>query len=317
MAKKNKIQFQSGLSLADFLSQYGTDEQCRAALFQLRWQSGFQCPQCGDTKYCEIRDRKIYQCNNCRTQTSLTSQTIFADTKLPLTTWFLGIYFVTQSKDGISSLNLSRTLGISPTAALRMKHKLQQVMKERDDSRPLGGLLLIDDAYWGGKKRDGKRGRGASGKMPFVAALSITSEGNPLYLRMSHLGAFSKTEVSSWAQKHLNAGSLVVSDGLNCFPGVKQAACNHEPIITSSGVSEYDEFKVFKWLNTMIGNVKNAIHGTYHAVSEKHLPRYLAEFCYRFNRRFQLGDMINRLAYGALRTPPMPQRLLKLAEIRW
>jgi len=67
----------------------------------------------------------------------------------------------------------------------------------------------------------------------------------------------------------------------------------------------------------MIGNVKNAIHGTYHAVSKKHLPRYLAEFCYRFNRRFQLNAMVDRRVYVALRTPPMPQRLLKLAAVRW
>jgi hypothetical protein len=85
---------------------------------------------------------------------------------------FLGIYLITQAKDGISSLNMARTLGISSHAALRMKHKLQQAMKERDDSLPLDGLVLMDDAYWGGKKRDGKRGRGASGKMPFVVALS-------------------------------------------------------------------------------------------------------------------------------------------------
>jgi len=207
-------------------------------------------------------------------------------------------------------------MGISANAALRMKHKLQQVMKERDDSQPLYGLLLMDDAYWGGKKRDGIRGRGASGKMPFVAVLSITPKGHPISLRLSHLQGFTQQEITSWASKHLSPGSFVVSDGLNCFPGVKQAECGHEPIITCSG-TEYDEFKVFKWVNTMIGNVKNAIHGTYHAVSEKHLPRYLAEFCYRFNRRFQLHEMVNRLVYVALRTPPMPQRLLRLAEVRW
>ena len=64
----------------------------------------------------------------------------------------------------------------------------------------------------------------------------------------------------------------------------------------------------------MIGNVKNAIHGTYHAVSERHLPRYLAEFCYRFNRRFDLPAMLPRLGHVATRTPPMPERLLRLAE---
>lgn len=313
---KNKVQFQPGLSLTQFLSQYGTEEQCRTALFRMRWPGGFTCPDCGHTGYCEIRSRKVYQCHRCHLQTSLTCGTILANTKLPLTTWFLGIYFITQSKDGISSLNLSRTLGISANAALRLKHKLQQVMKERDDSQPLEGLLLLDDAYWGGKKRDGKRGRGATGKMPFVAALSITSEGHPTALRLSHVTGFSQEEIAAWSRKHIAPDSLVVSDGLNCFPAVKQADCDHEPIITSSG-TEYDEFNVFKWVNTMIGNVKNAIHGTYHAVSKRHLPRYLAEFCYRFNRRFQLGQMVSRLAYVALRTPPMPQRLLKLAESRW
>jgi len=313
---KNKIQFQQGLSLTQFLSQYGSEEQCRTALYKMRWPNGFVCPSCGCKQYCEISSRKVFQCNRCHSQSSLTSETIFADTKLPLKTWFLGIYFITQSKDGISSLNLARTLGISANAALRMKHKLQQVMKERDDCQPLHGLLLIDDAYWGGKKRDGKRGRGASGKMPFVAALTINSAGHPKALKLSHISGFTQQEISAWAAKHLCPGTLVVSDGLNCFPGVTQADCNHEPIVTHDG-PEYDEFKVFKWVNTMIGNIKKAMHGTYHSISKKHLPRYLAEFCYRFNRRFRLHEMVNRLAFVALRTPPMPQRLLKLAEIRW
>jgi len=112
---------------------------------------------------------------------------------------------------------------------------------------------------------------------------------------MSHISGFTKSEITSWALKHLNHGSLVISDGLKCFPGVKESACDHETIITTTD-SGYDEFKVFKWINTMIANIKNAIHGTYHAVSENHLPRYLAEFCYRFNCRFQLEEMVNRFA---------------------
>ena len=74
---------------------------------------------------------------------------------------------------------------------------------------------------------------------------------------------------------------------------------------------------VIKHLNTVLGNVKNAMRGTYHKASSQHLPRYLAEFCYRFNRRFNLEAMISRLAHAAVRTPPMPQRLLKMAEVRW
>jgi transposase-like protein len=312
---KNKIQFQRGISLHHFLSQYGTEQQCYATLFSMRWPEGFKCPYCGCSKYCMIRSRKVYQCHRCHSQTSVINDTIFAATKLPLRIWFLGIYLISQSKVGMSSLSLSRTLGISANAALRMKHKLQQAMKERDDSKPLNGLILMDDAYWGGKKKDGMRGRGASGKMPFVAALSVSPEGHPLFLRLSHLSGFTKQEIAEWSSKHLAPGTVVASDGLNCFPGVREADCYHAPINTCG--TEYDEFKVFKWVNTMIGNVKNAIHGTYHSVSKNHLPRYLAEFCYRFNRRFQLDEMVDRLISVALRTPPMPQRLLKLAEVRW
>ena len=70
----------------------------------------------------------------------------------------------------------------------------------------------------------------------------------------------------------------------------------------------------FKWVNTITGNVKTALHGVFHALSKKHFSRYLAEFCYRFNHRIDLKQMVPRFGYVAVRTPPMPQRLLKLAE---
>jgi ISXO2-like transposase domain/Transposase zinc-ribbon domain len=313
---KNSIQFQKGLSLSQFLSQYGTDEKCYQALYRLRWPNGFICPRCGRKGYCEIRARHLCQCNYCRLQTSVTSRTILAATKLPLPVWFLAIYLLTQSKDGISSLNLARTLGVSANTALKIKYKLQQTMKERDDSQSLNRLILIDDAYWGGKKQDGKRGRGASGKTPFVASISLTSKGRPNRMRLSRVTGFLKDEIAAWARKHLSPFCVVISDGLNCFPGVTAASCDHEAVITHTDKG-YDENKIFKWVNIMIGNVKNALHGTYHHVSAKHLPRYLAEFCYRFNRRYDLHEMVDRLVYVAMRTPPMPQHLLKLAEFRW
>ena len=75
--------------------------------------------------------------------------------------------------------------------------------------------------------------------------------------------------------------------------------------------------QALNWVDTMLGNVKNAIHGTYHAIRPKHLPRYLAEFSYRFNRRFDLASMLPRLATAAAQTRPMPYRLVTLAEAHW
>ena len=110
------------------------------------------------------------------------SGTLFAHSKLPLTTWFLAIYFVTQEKNGISALELSRLLGISYNATWRLKQKLMQAMKERDDEIPLVDYVQIDDAYWVGVRR-GVRGRGAKGKRPFIAAVSINDEGHPVGMR--------------------------------------------------------------------------------------------------------------------------------------
>jgi len=130
---------------------------------------------------------------------------------------------------------------------------------------------------------------------------------------MTVVKGFRLSEISKWAKQHLQPGSLVVSDGLACFTAVKEAGCFHDSIITGGGHQSVTK-EEFTWVNTMIGNVKNAVTGTYHAIKPQHLPRYLAEFCYRFNRRFQLKDMLPRFVYVAVRTPPMPNRLLKLAE---
>ncbi len=313
---KNVIQFQKGLSLIEFISQYGTNNQCYRVLFDMRWPRGFVCPECGNIHYYELKTRKIFQCAGCHRQTSLTSGTIFDNTKLPLNIWFLGIYLITQSKDGISSLNLARTLGISANAALRMKHKLQHVMKKREEKQPLVGFIQIDDSYIGGKSRGGKRGRGASNKTPFIAAVATDKKGRPRQMRFSQVASFSKHEIFLWAKKHLAPGSVVVTDGYRCFNGIKDAGFSHQGIVTGGGPESVD-IEEFKWVNTMLGNVKNAIRGSYHAISRKHIPHYLAEFCYRFNRRFQLREMVRRLAYVALQTPPMPVKFLKLAESRW
>lgn len=310
---KNKVQFQVGYSLPAFFKDYGTNEQCEAALFQWKWPSGVVCPYCGSTHYCALKSRKVYQCNQCHHQTSLISGTIFENTNLPLSCWFLAIYLVTQSKTGISALALKRQLGVSYNTAWSIKQKIMQVMKERDDTKPLSGMIQLDDVYWGGEQHGGSRGRGSENKTPFVVAVATNAEGHPISMNMNVVEGFQLTEISRWAKQHLHAGSTVVSDGLACFRAVTEAGCEHIPIVTGGGPKSVEK-EEFYWVNTMIGNVKNAITGTYHAINPRHLPRYLAEFCYRFNRRFDLENLFPRFVYIAARTPPMPNRLLSLAE---
>ena len=283
------------------------------ALFKLRWPNGFVCPQCGNDTYCELQSRKVYQCSHCHTQTSLTSGTIFASTKLPLTQWFLSIYLLTQRKNSISPRQLMREIGVSYNTAWKIKHKLMQVMLERQQGAVLSGRIEIDDAYIGGE-RSGKPGRGAHHKAPFIAVVETDAQTNkPQRIQLRAVTGFRSADIERYAKTYLTPGCLVISDGLACFNAVEKASCIHVPIISPGG-RKGAQHPLFKWVNTLLGNVKNAITGILHSVSLKHVPRYLAEFEYRFNRRYRLGDMIERLTYVGLRTPPMPYRLLRLAE---
>ncbi len=306
---KNKVQFQRGLSLPEFLQRYGTEGQCRESLQRMRWPREFQCPSCGHAGYCRLTQRPVLQCNRCKRQVSLTAGTVFAQTKLPLRTWFLAIYLLTQHKNGLSALALGRQLGVSPNTAWLVKHKLMQAMVERDDPKALTHLVQIDDAYWGGERHGGGTGRGSPGKTPFVAAVQLSTQGFPLAMRMDVLRGFRKKTLATWAKRHLAKDTLVVSDGLNCFPGVTAAKCSHMVMPTGGGPASV-KHPMFRWVNTVLGNVKNSMHGTYHALKPKYLQRYLSEFCYRFNRRFHLQDLIPRLIYAAAHTPPLPYRLL-------
>lgn len=176
---KHRIQRQKGLSLPRFLELFGTEENCRAKLFMIRWPDGFICPRCSCTHFYAVNTRNLYQCKNCKHQTSLISGTIFEASKLPLTTWFLAIYFITQSKGGVSGLHLRRLLGISVNAAFRLKQKIQHVMKSADDRLLLENLVELDDVYWGGKKKAENGDAVQQGKPPFLLQSPIMTKGIP------------------------------------------------------------------------------------------------------------------------------------------
>jgi transposase-like protein len=299
-----------GLSEAEFRERFGTEEARRRALFEMRWREGLTCPGCGGRSFCELKTRKLFQCNRCKRQVRLTAGTVFQDTKLPLTTWFAAIYHLTQSKGGVSSIELGRRLGVKQGTAWLMTHKLMRAMASREAAEPkLSGRVEVDDAYLGGERPGGKRGRGAAGKTPFVAAVETTPEREPRRLRLSVVKGFRKKEVEKLAKAAIEPGSDVVSDGLSCWPAVEKAGCSHRPMVTGAG-KRAASWSPFRWVNTALGNIKTAIVGTYHHVSPRHAPSYLASYAYRLNRRRQLDSIVERLAWAAVRTAPQPYRVV-------
>jgi transposase-like protein len=302
--------------MRDFQRQYGTDEQCEAALFASRWPNGWVCPRCQCARYsCTHNGRRLWECLECGYQCSSIVGTVFERTKLPLSVWFLAIYLMTQSKNAVSALELKRQLGVSYKAAWLMKHKLLQTMLLREDSRRLDGRVQIDDAYLGGEKA-GKPGRGSENKTAFVAAVQTSANGRPLFMSLKQVASFTKEALTQWADKSLMPTAHVVSDGLWCFGAVTQTAATHERHVVGHGRQAVKRPE-FHWVNTMLGNLKTSLNGTYHAIKHaKYADRYLAEFAYRFNRRFDLAAMVPRLLRAAVTTKPQPLSVLRVSEPR-
>ena len=131
-------------------------------------------------------------------------------------------------------MDLMRKIGVSYNAAWRMKHKIMQAMMEREDKKPLAGLVQVDDVYLGGV-REGKRGRGAAGKTPFVAGLEPTGEWLPHKIKFRTVAGFRLKAIESWCRRNVAPGSRVHSDGLSCFGAVAAAGCLHVPVVTGGG----------------------------------------------------------------------------------
>ena len=293
-----------GPSEAQFRDAYGSEEQCRAVVEKLRWPGGFVCPLCGGAEGEWLRTRPKIQCRACRHRVSLTAGTVFHATKLPLTSWFLAMWLIATAKNGISSVELGRRLGIKQTNAWALKQKVMAVMTGRENAERLDGRIEMDDAYLGGH-RPGRRGRGAAGKQPFVAAVSTGDERQPRKTKLLPVKGFRKREVKRLVSEHLASTSRLVTDGLSCWTAAAEAGLEHRAMATGGG-KRAAGWSPFRWVNTTLGNVKAAIAGTCRRISPEHAGRYLASYAWRYNRRFQLDSLIPRLVHSAVRTAPLP-----------
>ena len=301
----NNIQKQKGISLIDFLERFDSEEKCERYLEKLKWGKGFICSKCGGAKYYKSKTkngRLFYRCksNGCKHRNHLLVGTMFQSTKLPLKKWFLAIYFMTQGKKGISTLDLMRKLNVKEDTAHLMKLKIMALMESREDGTRLESLIQIDDAYYGGK-HEGKSGRGSENKQAFLAAVSTDEEGPPLKVKLKPLKSFTKAGVANFAKKFLAKGAKVFSDALNAFNFFSESEDYEHYRTNMSKGNKKENYKKFNSINTLIANLKSFIGGIHHCVSEKYLVKYFAEFQYRFNRRFDLKALPDRFFYTSVR----------------
>ena len=283
------------MTLIEFQTSYGTEEQCRQHLFNKRWPDGFVCPKCGHKEYFNIASRNLYQCKACNHQASVTAGTIMDKTRTPLVKWFMAIYLIAEDKRGISALALKSKLGVSYTTAWVMSNKIRFAMGKRDAEYDLSGVVEIDDAFFGASSEGGKRGRGTD-KTAVLVSVSLTDEGKPKFAKMEVVETLDGETVTEFANNFLAKGSEVRTDGLPIYSPL----ANNGYLLVQKNYDPKKQPEHLHWTHIFISNAKAFIDGTFHGLDPLHMQRYLDEFCYRLNRRWFTSDIFSRLVNACI-----------------
>jgi transposase-like protein/ribosomal protein L37AE/L43A len=288
---------------AEFDARFATESACRAYLTQLRWPEGFRCPACRGAKAWAVRG-VLWQCSRCGRQTSVTAGTVFQDTRIPLTTWFRAMWWITSSKTGSSALALQQLLGLgSYQTAWAWLHKLRRAMVRPGRER-LSGHVEVDEALVGGL--GGGRGRSTARKALIVVAAEEVGHGIGR-IRMRRIPDASANTLQAFIDEAIEPGSDVHTDGWDGYERVKSGGYRHR-VSYLRGHHELAS-QLLPRVHRVVSLLKRWLLGTHQgAVSHAHLDYYLDEFTFRFNRRRSRhrGKLFFRLVQQAVTVAPVP-----------
>jgi transposase-like protein len=292
------------LDLLELEARFSTEAACREYLAQLRWPGGFLCPRCGGRKAWPVRG-VLLECSACGAQTSVTSGTIFQDTRTPLPVWFRAMWWVTTQKNGASAMGLQRVLGLkSYETAWTWLHKLRRAMV-RPGRDLLDGRIEVDEGYIGGKE-EGLPGRLNLEKTLVVVAAQEDGKGIGR-IRMRQIPTASAKYLMPFVRDAVVPGSTVHTDGWLGYLPLKSNGFQHQ--ITYLKGNRKAASELLPRVHLVISHLKRWLLGTHQgAVSHKHLDYYLDEFTFRFNRRRSnnRGKLFYRLAQQAVAVDPVP-----------
>jgi transposase-like protein len=277
MKSKRKPPVKSDINLVNLVERFGSDEKCRAYLTDLRWPQGVKCPRCKWKGVSKLAERDQYDCNICRYQFSVTSNTIFHDTHLPLWKWFLAVYLMIESRKGISANQVRRTIKTTYKTAWYLCHRIRAAMREVTAEK-LSGIVEIDETFIGGKHKGLHNWRENK-----VAVIGAVQRGGDIRLKVvpySNRFQFRKFVEETTDPK---TEAIYTDDNIN-YVGVADADTRHETVKHSEEQWVCGDVHT----NSVEGVrslFKRAVVGTYHKLSAKHLDAYLDELEHRFNNR--------------------------------
>jgi transposase-like protein len=276
------------MKLIDVHKQFQTDDQCLDYIQKMRWPNGeIGCVHCGEIgriskikreKKGKNRRTRIYQCLACEKQFSATSGTIFNDTHLPLTKWFLAIAIICEAKKGVSAKQLERHLGVNYRTAWHLAHRIREAMQ---DDGLLTGVVEADHTYFSARKP--RKGKPYVKKDETDVVLGMVERGGRLRLIPIK---DAKAEITApMLEKHISPEAILQTDAHSTFEiiGSKGKFAGHRMINHRKSYAIGENHT--QSIESAFSLLKRGVYGTFHKVSIKHLGRYCNEFSYRFNRR--------------------------------
>lgn len=279
------------MKLIEVTKAFATDEQCLAYLEASRWPDGVRCTVCGAKEVSKITRKitdktdnkraQLYQCleKTCKSQFSATNGTIFHDSHLPLSKWFMAIALLVDAKKSMSALQLSRHLACNYRTAWYLAHRIREVMVDNDGPK-LMGVVEVDETFIGGKQR-GHRGKRRNKDV----VIGVRERGGPLHLvhtKDAHAGTLYdvvEKHISKDAEAIMTDENPAYNFRMTQFRNVRHGRIKHKSHVYVKGDVHTNT------VESAFSLFKRSVIGSFHQVSIKHLQRYLNEFGYRFNRR--------------------------------
>jgi len=295
------------INLVSLIDRYHNQDKCRDYLEELRWPDGVTCPRCGLKSISRVQKPRVFDCNSCRYQFSVTAGTIFHDSHLPLWKWFLTAYMMSEAKKGVSANQIKRTIGVSYKTAWYLCHRIRAAMSDGSPNR-LRGIVEVDETLIGGKTKG--FGHGYRGNKAIVAGAVERNGG----ARLQTIPDTTRRTLHGFIDKYVaDEAEAIYTDEWPAYRGIADEDTRHETVNHSA--EEWVRGDVHT--NTVEGIwslFKRSVVGSYHKVSHKHLDAYLDELEWRFNNRENpylfrdtLAKLIdsNSLTYRELTTATM------------
>jgi len=273
-------------SVRDFFARFPDDEACLTHIMEVRFGMKHVCRKCGvDSTFHRMEKRRAFACAACGDHVYPTAGTVFEDTRTPLQIWFYAIYLFVTTRHGVSGKELQRQLGVTYKTAWRMGMKIRELIGSVDSFDMLAGHVEMDEAYVGGRRSGGKRGRGAEGK---TVVMGMKERGGDL--RTEVIPNVKMDTLRNVVLRNVEPGSAVSTDELMSYGLLTGDGYQHGRVTHSKKEwSKYDyrtrETYSTNHVESFWKLFKHSVRSTHIHVSSKYMDRYLAEFTFRSNHR--------------------------------